>query len=231
VGPHYAGANRVYSPVYVHRLKDMLQRHTVLDLDFVCFTNVSKDEFRSDIRVIPLEKDWPVWWAKLESFRPGLDLADRVMSLDLDMLIVGDMDSMINYPHPVALCDFWSYSAFHSTAQAMARLRAKRNCTLIPVYSSDVLVYDRGACDCLYMEFTPDAMLEYCGDQDWIAAVMGTELPKFPRRWARKLHKRDMGSSPIAAGQARTLACHPIKNHQLALSGYTYADRIWRGVV
>jgi len=210
----------------------MLSLHSTKELDFVCFSNVPAKQFRNDIRVIPLEKDWPAWWSKIECFRPGVDLEKRVLALDIDMLIVGDMNSIIDFDAPVALADYWSYSKFFSTKQAIHRVQKTRHQELIPIYSSDAIVYDKGECDCIYTDFNPAVHIDrYCGDQDWMAVCLGKDRPKFPRNWARKLCKQDRGPDPIDITHKRMIACHPVKNHLLEEMGYTYADRIWKGQV
>lgn len=233
VGPHNRGKNRVYSPIYISRLKDMLLKHTIShkDLDFVCFSNLPKSEFREDIRVIPLQEGWPVWWAKLECFRPGVDLERRILALDIDQLIVGHMDSIIDFPATLALSDYWGYSHFDSIKKAIESHKKKRDCKLIPIYSSDAIVYNRGECDTLFTEFKPEYMYVYCGDQDWVAACLGPTIRRFPRSWGRKISKRDRGDTPLVLGDTKLIACHPVKNHQLREYGYIYADRIWCGDV
>ena len=65
----------------------------------------------SDVEVpcehIPLLHDWLRWWPKIELFRPGL-FTDRVLYLDLDTLVVGDLSDVCNYRGPFAmLADFY----------------------------------------------------------------------------------------------------------------------------
>jgi hypothetical protein len=223
---------RQYSPVYVSRLKDMLALHTKKEMDFVCFTNLPKREFRGDIRIIPLEKQLPGWWSKLEMFRPGLDVEKRVLALDIDMLIVGDIDMMINFPAPIAFTDFRSYATFSDKPKVVDSYFSKKGFgKFVTCYSSDVIAFDRGSLDCLFTDFKSEYMTVYRGDQDWMGDCLGKKLPKFPRAWARKMSTQDQGSRPLHIGQAKVIGCHPVKNHQLATSGYTYADRIWKGEV
>ncbi|WP_348826653.1 hypothetical protein [Halomonas sp. RT37] len=43
---------------------------------------------------IPLQHDWPGWWAKLELFRP--DLPGDLLYLDLDTVVLGDLGPLID---------------------------------------------------------------------------------------------------------------------------------------
>jgi len=45
-----------------------------------------------------LENDWPGWWSKMELFRPGLfDDGDRVVYMDLDTVLVGNVDWLFDF--------------------------------------------------------------------------------------------------------------------------------------
>lgn len=86
-----------YTPEYVRRLKDgvdaNLSGHT-----FVCLSDCNVPCER-----IPLETDWPGWWAKIEV----LKLPGPVLYLDLDTVITGDLSEITAYPHRFTmLADF-----------------------------------------------------------------------------------------------------------------------------
>lgn len=228
-GNFKGGRSRMYSPVYISRLKDMLTKHTTKELDFVCFSNWPKREFREDIRVIPLERHWPAWWSKVEMFRPGMDLENRVLAMDIDVIIVGDMDEIIDFDAELAIADYWAYSGFRSKRVAIDRSKRKKDgLILIPQYSSDVIIYNRGMCERLYTEFDPKYMGVYCGDQDWVAACMGNHLPMFPRTWMRRLQKYDRELHSF--GETKLIACHPVKNHDLRRRGFGPLADIWEGI-
>jgi hypothetical protein len=59
------------------------------------------------VEVVPLRKDWPGWWSKLELFRPGL-FTEPVLYLDLDTLVVGNVSKLLAIRSPLAmLSDFY----------------------------------------------------------------------------------------------------------------------------
>ncbi len=74
-----------YGPEHVKRLQAQLA--AVGELDFACLSDVPID----GVATIPLRWGWPGWWAKMELFRP--DLRGDFLFLDLDMSIVGSLDS------------------------------------------------------------------------------------------------------------------------------------------
>lgn len=87
-----------YRPGHVNGLYAQV-RHFLPSARFVCLSDMQVDCER-----IPLETDWPGWWAKIELFR---SLTGRTLFLDLDTVIVGD-------PEPLVTSEFlmirnWAY--------------------------------------------------------------------------------------------------------------------------
>lgn len=77
---------REYTVEHVHKLRDMVQEHAP-EMQFVCLTDSSPQCER-----IPLEKNYPGWWAKMELFK----LQGPVLYMDLDTVICGDMSYWID---------------------------------------------------------------------------------------------------------------------------------------
>lgn len=76
-----------FDPSYVHRLFDAVRRYWAGRLDFLCLTDTPINHPK--VREIPLEYDWPGYWAKLEFFRP--DVKGELLTFDLDTMIVGSL--------------------------------------------------------------------------------------------------------------------------------------------
>ena len=85
------GRKIVYSAKHVHWLQKQVQKHAP-GVPFVCLSDVDVP----GVDVIPLEHNWPGWWSKMELFR--LDIGP-VLYLDLDMVITGSLDALMNYQH------------------------------------------------------------------------------------------------------------------------------------
>lgn len=102
---------------------------------------------------------YPGWWAKIDLFKPGR-FSGRVLYLDLDVDIVGDLDEIAEYPVPFGIIKDWNGAGANSS----------------------VMVWDAGVVDHLYTQFTPDVMNTLRGDQDWInRKMLGRSY--FPQPW------------------------------------------------
>lgn len=75
----------IYDATWVARLRDGVKRHLPMGHRFVCLSDVNVPCER-----IPLEHDWPGWWAKIELFK----LEGPVLYFDLDTAIVGDISDL-----------------------------------------------------------------------------------------------------------------------------------------
>lgn len=87
----------VYTPEYVEKLKRGFERHLPVPHKFVCLT----DDVFADY-CVPLQHDWPGWWAKIELFRPGV-LTGRVIAVDLDTVLLGDLSALLAHDKPVVM--------------------------------------------------------------------------------------------------------------------------------
>lgn len=70
-----------YRPGHVHGLRAQV-RHWLPGARFVCLSDMAVD-----CEHVPLQTDWPGWWAKVELFR---HFTGRTLYLDLDTVLVGD---------------------------------------------------------------------------------------------------------------------------------------------
>lgn len=75
---------------YVEKLRDGVAENLHAPHRFVCLADCPVPCER-----IPLETDWPSWWAKIELFR----LTEKTLYFDLDTVIAGDITELAEYPH------------------------------------------------------------------------------------------------------------------------------------
>lgn len=102
-----------YDAGWVAKLQRGVAQHLALPHRFVCLSDVPVPCER-----IPLETDWPGWWAKLELWRPGL-LTGPTLYLDLDSVIVGSLDAIAAHPHRfTGVHEYYRPDLFCSTAMA-----------------------------------------------------------------------------------------------------------------
>jgi hypothetical protein len=105
-----------YSPAYVNILHDMVRRHLTLSHRFVCLTD---DPAGLNCEAMPIVPNLPTWWGKLTLFRhpiPG-----RVLFLDLDTVIVGNIDGFAAYDGPFCVVrPFYRDWGFNSSIMSIA---------------------------------------------------------------------------------------------------------------
>lgn len=77
-------SGREFWPEHVSNLADSILEHN--DLPILCLTDQVIDH--PAVKVVPLQHDWPKWWAKIELFRPGV-CPGPTLYLDLDTAVVG----------------------------------------------------------------------------------------------------------------------------------------------
>jgi hypothetical protein len=88
-----------YVPEHVGRLQRGLARH-LPGVPLVCLSDVDVPCER-----IPLEYDWPGWWAKMELMRP--DIEGDLLYVDLDTVITGDLSDFVSVGRLMVLRDFY----------------------------------------------------------------------------------------------------------------------------
>lgn len=89
---------------YVHNLRDMVRRNLTLPHRFCVLTDDAASNYPG-MRVMPAQHKG--WWEKLRIFKRGL-FTERVLFLDLDTIIVGNIDHIASYTgHFATLHDFW----------------------------------------------------------------------------------------------------------------------------
>ncbi|RRH94107.1 hypothetical protein EH240_27785 [Mesorhizobium tamadayense] len=90
-----------FEPRHVVRLLDQVNEH-LPRAKFRCFSDVDVQ----GVEVIPLQHEWPGFWAKMELFRP--ELPDDWLFFDLDTSIVGSLADMAAVEGPVILNEcYW----------------------------------------------------------------------------------------------------------------------------
>ena len=114
-----AGAK--YGPDYVNNLEAMVRRNispTVAGR-FVCFTD-DPAGISDTVEIRPLPDGVEGWWNKLWLFAPGVfEAGERVLYLDLDTVVVGDLDAIAAYDGPFAIPrDFVDEATLNSSFMA-----------------------------------------------------------------------------------------------------------------
>lgn len=102
----------IYDSEWVRKLRDGVARNLSLPHRFVALSDVDVPCER-----IPLAENWNGWWAKIELFRPEL-FDGLVLYLDLDSVVVGPLDKLVEYDHCFTGSHDFYHNNFCSTAMA-----------------------------------------------------------------------------------------------------------------
>lgn len=87
------------------------------DVEFVCLTDV----FVPTVECVPLICNWPGWWSKLELFAP--DIQGDLLYMDLDTVVTGDLDAIVNIGEDVVLRDFYKPDEVQSSLMYLTSAR------------------------------------------------------------------------------------------------------------
>jgi len=82
-----------FSVDYVYNLKAMVERYTTVPFRFVCYS----DKNIPGIETKRLKPGIEGWWNKLQMFDPAMKVGDYVLYFDLDTIITGKIDWLMNY--------------------------------------------------------------------------------------------------------------------------------------
>ncbi len=142
-----------YTPDYVERLFNMLERNIGTKFEFICLTDI--DFTLSNCRMIKLESDLPGWWSKIELFRPGLSKSKYLLYFDLDTVIINSVDCVLGLNSH----SFIALDPFNARKKSEGAL------------ASGMMKWESNLYHFLYEKFNKDLIeTEYAGkgDQDYI---------------------------------------------------------------
>lgn len=144
-----------YHPRYVLILEAMVKRNLSIPHKFVCFTD-KPFNYSCETRPLPgLEG----WWNKVYLFKKGL-FEGKVLFLDLDVVITGNLDELVNYSDEFTSIKDWNYDSYNSSVMILGNHPE------------------------IWNDFTPEVAQRLHGDQDWITY----KLPfrnYFPETWCQ----------------------------------------------
>jgi len=80
-----------YGPEYVQRLFNMVERHLPLPFDRACITDHPTRMLPLGVERVEAPAGLPGWWAKMMLYEPTWRAGRRVIYLDLDTVIIGDL--------------------------------------------------------------------------------------------------------------------------------------------
>jgi len=182
-----------YGPEYVNRLAAAVQRNLSLQHRMVCATDNSSGV---EVDCIPAPR-LPGWWAKLGLFQERAfgQLDGRLLYLDLDVLVTGPLDELVQYP---------------------TRFAMHRDFTRPLVNASAVMVLDSGVAASIWATFQSH-QTKYMerhkagGDQEYLTAIHPA-VDLLPMRWVVS-YKRSAVAAPPPDARVVCFHGHP-KMHE-----------------
>lgn len=207
-----------YTVEYVQRLYEGVSRNLTRPFRFVCLTDRT-GEMPAAVEAIPVERiaGCYAFWTKLRMFDASLGWSGRILALDLDTLIVGSLDPIVDYP-----------ARFVGAGDALAPsldgppvVGIKGGKTWLPRVQGSVMVWDAGACDSLWAQWSPAQADHYYTDQDWIGALMPSAAV-MPVAWFPRISQ----AQPPWPDAKVVLVKKP-KNH-IAAERWPWFNALWR---
>lgn len=125
-----------FSVDYVYNLKAMVERNTTVPFRFVCYS----DKNIPGIETKRLKPGVEGWWNKLQMFDPAMKVGDYVLYFDLDTIITGNIDWLMNY-------DTW-FMGIEDVGAVNAHQPHLKN-----VLQTGVMTWDHDANSHIYIDF------------------------------------------------------------------------------
>ena len=157
-----------YPIKYVEILRNSVARHLTIPYEFVCITE--HDKVPDGVRKIPTPspKSCKTWWQKIGLFYPGVfGDAERILYLDLDVIVVGSLDKIASVQEPFCMIENYGPNRGHAA------------------YNSSVMVWtpsERN--ERIFTKFSPDIMKELHGDQCHTWRTLGNNnIWAFPKEY------------------------------------------------
>jgi hypothetical protein len=213
----FVKGNYPYTLEYVVRLERMARKFLTRAFRFVCLTDQPEAVTAVGIEAIAVSRlaVSQAYWHKLHLFNPAHRLTGRVLFLDLDVLVIGDLAPIVDYPAPFALA-----------ADELALERPTRDTnaigqTIIRQFNASVMAWDAGTLDTLWQAWTPKIAARLQGDQDWYAERM-PNAQAMPVSWFPRLSR----VQPPWAPDAKVVLVKKPKNH-ISAAQWPWFDALW----
>lgn len=87
-----------YNARYVNALAENIRNNISFKVKVAVLTDIPKGIDMNIVdEIIPLKHKYKGWWSKIELFRPDIFDCDRVVYMDLDTVVVGNIDEIVKY--------------------------------------------------------------------------------------------------------------------------------------
>jgi hypothetical protein len=160
----------LYSADYVNKLHNGLRRNTLQNFKFTCFTENQKGiDHEINCRTLP-HRELRGWWNKVFLFSSEVGIKDRILYFDLDTVIVGNLDEIMN---------------FNGTFAALRRLGKQRG---FGSFGSGVMSWQGGWGHNIWEKFKEkmsENQTKKGGDQAFLSKVIRPEHVTLWQEWLK----------------------------------------------
>lgn len=164
-----ASKNR-YTAGDVRLLQRMVRQHLTVPHEFVVITD-RPELFRDDseIRAVPI--DWTTHvqgrcFVKLMTFGPHMKaIGERVLVMDLDVIVTGNMDAIVDRYEPIVLWRNPTRVPWHNPSKPNR-----------PYYNTSIVLHRTGTLTDLWSRFVPTRPIVR-DDQWWVSGLLGDAVP------------------------------------------------------
>lgn len=168
----WVGPQTRYTKEWVYRLRDQVAEHLPIPHRFVVLSNVGVP----GVEVVPLKTEWQGWWAKVEVFDPSHALGERVLYLDLDVYVTGDLTPIALFDAPIALMP---------PSHVFMGTEPRELPGVVRKYQASCIVWSPPEGREIFEKLTFDRMQRFRSDQDWIGYIKG-DCAVMPKEWFAK---------------------------------------------
>lgn len=205
-----------YGPEYVVKLRNMVARHTPRAHEFVCLTDRPK-QLPRDIQTRPLlaPAGWFAWWQKLELWNPAYHFCGRMIYLDLDTLVVGDLGELADQP---------AHLIFAPPGGTFVPKDGRR---VVARFNTSCIVWNGGEYASFHrywLEYRASIVANYWGDQDLLGELAPPGVRAMPAEWFPRISALKMPPWP---SDAKVILFKKPKPHQ-ALEQWPWVKDWWK---
>lgn len=170
-----------YNATYVNRLYNMVSRNMSEPFKFVCFTD-NRLGINKEVDMFPLPYNAEGWWGKMGLYKQKIDGVDteKLLFLDLDVVITGRLEPICNYSSDFALAK--DYPVYSYNENDVRQKWGNSSVVLLRI-GSQVKIWDT------FVE-RGYPQPKRCGDQEFINQVFYGECDLLPEDLVKsyKLH-------------------------------------------
>jgi hypothetical protein len=162
-----------YTSGDVRLLQRMVKRHLTVPHEFAVVTD-RPDEFENDADIRAILIDWTTHvpgrcFVRLMTFHPtGADIGERVLQMDLDTVVVGNMDALVDRNEDLVL---WRNPSRVPWENPVKPGR--------PYYNTSILLHRCETMPEVWEQFHVSRSARVRDDQWWLAELLGPDMPYF----------------------------------------------------